>query len=190
MRRSVSFWLAVGLWMARAGVSQEVGIRFSELDAGTKLTTQQRGFSDATIVEEYVGREGDHHVFEVGERLDDGSLKPISRSFYDAEGRMIYIMKGDKKSSYTPFSCSFVLGECEHELSYYNPLSKKFVERTETFKNRRDGEIFYLGVIQSDGEMFEVPYRLGPHNLRISNEYQNALGQDTGYSFVRLDVPE
>jgi len=190
VNRCLAFLVLAAL-SATGLLAQSAEIDFSELKVGTELTVKYRGFSDSTIVKKYVGLEGEHHVFEESKLLEDGSRELVTRHFFDSEGRLLYVMKGDKRSrTYTPFSCEYVLGDCEHKLEYLNPFKKTYVVNEGRYRNRLDGETLLLGAFKSDGEMFEVPFELGPHNLRVSNEYENALGQETGYSFVGFETPE
>jgi len=176
---------------AEGGETRGVSIQFDGLKVGTQLTIQRRGFSDSKIAETYVGKDGEHHVFEISEVQEDGSLELISRSHYDEAGREVFVVKDGKKiTTFTPFSCMYVLGDCEHTSSYFNPFTDKYIESTSQYKNHRDGDTLYIGAVKSDGELLVVPYQLGAHNLRISNEYKNALDQDTGFSFVNLEIPE
>ncbi len=169
--------------------AQEVGIEFETMKIGTKLTTTSFGYVEATYIEEYIGKKDGYFQIQTYKLLDDGSTKVLNLVSYDDKGRKVLSTLDGKTNTYTPYSCHYVVGKCSHTYKYYNSLKKNFVTNEGKFDNRLDGDTLYVGVIQSDGDMFEVPFELGPHRLRISSENIDALGTKTGHEFVDLEIP-
>lgn len=170
--------------------AEDVGIDFESMKPGTRLTTKTRGSYEVTYIEEYVGRNGGLFQTQTYKLEDDGSLKKLNLSSYDESGRKLNSTLNGKTNTYSPYSCHYVIGKCTHTYRYYNLFTKKFVSNESRFENRLDGDTFYVGVIPSNGEKFEVPYKLGPHRLRVSSRHKNKLGKLTGHEFVALQVPE
>ncbi len=172
-----------------AGKITDVGIQFDQMPIGTKLTIRLRGFSTYLVEEEFMGSEDGFFVMKIRKINDDDSRKELTKAFYDAEGRHVYSERFGKTNTYEPYNCRYVLGECEMIYTYYNSLTDKYVTNTSKRVNRIEDDVLYLGIFDALGDLYEVPMTLGPFNLRVSNEYKDALGDDAGYSFVDLHIP-
>ncbi|WP_133117411.1 hypothetical protein [Paramylibacter kogurei] len=169
--------------------AQEGGIDFSAMKIGTKLTTRTVWTPQSTFVAEYIGAKDGFHLIQ-NYKVKDGSLEENILDAYDDQGRRVWSTRNGHTNRFTPYSCHFVIGECNHQYEYYNVLTKKMVTNQSRYFNRREGDVFYLGIYRSDGSLHEVAHQLGAYNLRLSNVHQNALGQDSGFEFIELTVPE
>ncbi len=177
--------------------ASEVGIRFSEMEIGTRIVTAPVKDDNAaslsnfekTVAEEYVGQQDGFHLTRLSHLNRDGSWKPVVTIYYDEQGRRVKSERNGRWSTYTPYSCTFVLGSCEHTYVYYNPITKKDVTNVDRYKNRLEGDTFYRGYVRSDGSLLEIPYKLGRYNFRISSEYTNALGHKRGHRLVEFHEP-
>ncbi|MEZ5741456.1 MAG: hypothetical protein R3E68_19875 [Burkholderiaceae bacterium] len=181
--------LALAGLTAIPAMATEVGIQFDQMKVGVKLTTTTAGFYQATYIEEYVGRKDGFHLTQTHKLLDDGSTKRLNQVGYDNQGRKVFSILNGNKNTYEPYSCHYVVGRCQHTYRYYNSLTKKFVTNVTRFENRLDGDTLFVGTYKSDGDKFEVPFKLGPYRLRLSSEYKNALGKPAGFRFVDLVQP-
>ena len=170
--------------------AEDVGINFDTMIVGTKLTTTSMGYVEETYIAEYIGSEDGFFLIQNHKLLEDGSTKALNVARYDDKGRLVSSSLDGKTNTYSPYSCHYVVGECIHTYKYYNWGTKKYVTNERKFENRLDADTLYIGVIQSDGDKFEVPYLLGPHRLRLSSNYKDALGTQTGHVFVELVDPE
>ncbi|MGI9318575.1 MAG: hypothetical protein ACR2QW_14695 [bacterium] len=156
---------------------------------GTRLTTTTVWHPETTYIEEFIGKEDGYYLIQNYKLLDDGSSEVRNKVGYDEKGRKVFSTLDGKTNTYTPYSCQYVIGKCTHTYKYYNSLTKKYVTNEGKYDNRLDGDTLYVGVITFDGSMYEVPFELGPHKLRMSSEYKNALGKPTGFKFVDLAIP-
>lgn len=180
--------VVLGVTLPSIGWAEGVGIKFDQLNVGTKLTTQMRGFSTATYIEEYIGMEDGFHLIQIHKKLDDGSTKKLSVKGYDTQGRQVFSRRQDGKvSTYSPYSCRYALGNCTHIYDYYNPITKKMVVNEGLYFGKLEGNQYILTVFTSDGDSFDVPYELDENNLRLRNIYKNALDQPAGFEFVDVD---
>lgn len=175
---------------AQAGFAQEVGIQFDQMPIGTKWVTQNVG--DEELAEEtYLGPEGDTYITDFY-RINGGKRRFIFRKTYDAQGRWMSGARNGAATSYAPYSCRYVVGECSHTSQIphvFEPDNSKFLSSTSAFKNRLENGVFYLGTVLSNGDVREYPFVLGKYNLRVGQDYENALGQKRGFKLVELVEP-
>ena len=188
MKNHLLVLLALGLSTATA-LAEEVGIQFDAMKIGTKLTTATAGYQPTTYIEEYIGEEDGYFLIQNYKLLEDGATKALNKAGYDAKGRKVFSMLDGKTNTYAPYSCHYVVGKCTHTYKYFNRFTKKYVSNEEAFDNRIDGDNLMVGVFKFDGSMYEVPFELGPHRMRLSSQYQNSLGKPAGYKFVDLFIP-
>lgn len=182
--------LALGLLINGPAMAQSVGIKFNEMKVGTALTTESRSFADKIFVATYIGKDGDFHVMQISEKMPDGSLDHRLKEHYDNDGRLAFKLLKDGKNEYSPYSCHYVLGPCTNTYRYLNPFNKKYVVNEQQTDNRLEGDMLIVRVIRKTNDPFEVPFELGPHNLRINSNHTNALGQPSGFKFISLDIPK
>lgn len=168
----------------------DVGIRFAQMPVGTVLTISLRGALTYQVEQEYLGIQNGFQVMQVRKINDDGSRKDLSKIFFNAAGQRVYSERRGKQNTYEPYDCRYALGVCETTHTYFNSLKATYVSNASKYINRIEGNTLYVGTFDATGEMYEVPFTLGPFNLRVSNEYKNALGRETGFSFVSLNIPE
>ena len=89
-----------------------------------------------------------------------------------------------------PWSCQFEVGECTETHTYPNPFKDyKLVTNTRTYTNRIEGDLFLFTYKNVMDEVVEIPFELGPYNLRINSIYNNALNQPAGFELVELQEP-
>ncbi len=185
------FFIALVMFLfSTSAYSQDVGINFSSMKVGTRLTTATVWEPGRTYADEFIGKEDGFFIMQTYQLLDDGSPRKRNKVGYDQSGRKVFSSLDGKTNTYSPYSCHYVVGSCSHTYKYFNRITGKFVTNEGTFDNRIEGDHFILGVVKTDGSKFEVRFELGPHNLRLSNVHQNALGQPTGYRFIDLFIPE
>ena len=171
--------------------AEDVGIKFDEMKIGTTLVTEFHGSDPIRLSEKYVGRRGDFFVTEVMRSKGDEEPEFSSTSFYDSKGRLVRRDRTKGFEEYTPYSCMYALGECKHGYQYPNPFKDyKQTKNSSEYVNRLEGDTYYVTWKMVDGSIAEVPYKLGPYNLRVSSEYKNALGQQRGFRLIELKVPD
>jgi len=182
------FMLIVGACSTKV-FSSDVGIEFDNMKTGTRLTTATVWEPQRTYIEEFTGEENGFFIMQTYRLKEDGSTEKRNMVGYDQQGRKVFSTLNGKKNTYTPYSCHYVVGSCTHTYTYYNVFKKKFVTNQGRFDNRLEGDQLIVGVIQSSGSRFEVPFRLGQYNLRLSNVHENALGKPSGFRFIGLSIP-
>lgn len=173
-------------------LAEPAGILFADMPVGTRLVTKSRSaFSSATIAEEYLGRTGDLYVTQNSVLQDDGSFKATAKYYYDLQGRKVKSVNNARESTYKPYSCHYQTGECTETYTYPNPFRDyKLVTNKKTYTSRIEDDVFILTYIKIDGALVEIPFELGPYNLRINSIYNNALNKPAGFELVELVVPE
>lgn len=186
--------IAVIAWTATAALHAEdsVGIRFAEMPLGTTLVTERYGRSGERQQQKFLGRRGDEYVMESGIYESDGSLKHKSEVFYDLEGRKLRLERNGAQSSYAPFNCEYVIGECEHEYSYPWTFDKgaRTMTGSARYQTRREGNTLVVGRYKSDGTLADRPFELGEYNLRVSSTSVNVTGSTVGFKLIELSVPD
>lgn len=172
-------------------LADDVGIDFDAMPVGTVLVTETREDEPQRYHETYLGREGAFHVVEIGRPDGKGGVKPLTRRFFDAGGRLVRSeKKGRFQSSHTPFSCEYSTGPCETVYVYANPFRDgKRVTHRRRYVNRLDGTILTVSLARRGQDPLEIPYELGRYNLRVSSEYTNALGQIRGFRLIEIVEP-
>jgi hypothetical protein len=170
--------------------AQEVGIDFESMPVGTTLVTETHGSRPVRLSERYLGKRENFFVTEETRLKKDGEWQFHSTTYYDLEGRLVRRDLTKGFIEYKPWSCHYVLGECEHAYQYPNPFKQyKQTKNTQKFTTRLENDTLIVSWTLIDGRIAEAPFKLGPYNLRVSSEYKNRLGEDTGYKFIDLVVP-
>ena len=181
----------VSVFFVNQAVAEDVGIRFWEMEAGTRWVIER--LEDKVREEEtFMGKEGDYFITEEVHIKPSGERRFIFKNFYDAKGRRVRGERNGMAVTFKPFQCRYVVGDCTEASSIpweYTPDNEKHFERTSKRKNRLDGDMFYVGWFLSSGELKEFPFKLGKYNLRISSEYKNNLGETRGFRLVELFEP-
>jgi len=183
---------AVGLTLLAAPANAEdIGLQFDDMPIGTKLITETLDDDPQQYAETYVGKKGEFHVIELSRIKSDGTEPRILVRLYDEAGRLIRKEKDGKlNSSNTPFSCEYVLGPCEQTYVYANPFKNgKLVTHDDFYRNELRGKTLTVAKQLADGSFLEIPYELGPYNLRVSSKYTNNLGQVRGYRLIEISEP-
>ena len=171
-------------------IAQEVGIKFHEMKIGTTLVTESYGTNPIRLSEKYIGKSGDFYVTEITRGKRGETLKFSSTSFYDSRGRLIRRDRTKGFEEYTPFSCHYTLGNCKHGYQYPNPFKDyKQTKNSSEYTNRLEGDQLIITWKMADDSIAEVPYKLGPYNLRVSSSYKNALGEQRGHKLIELIEP-
>ena len=170
--------------------AQDVGIKFAEMPVGTTLVTDVLSSRPFQRSEKYVGKQGEFYVVENSITKSNGITKLSSTDYYDMKGRLVRLDREKGFEAYTPYSCRYVIGECEHSYEYPNPFKDyRQTKNTRKYSTRLDGKMLIVSWKLANGEIAEAPFELGPYNLRVSNIYRNRLGKKTGYKFVELIEP-
>ena len=177
--------------VAGSAHAEVVGLQFDKMPVGTKLITETRDADPQQYAETYVGKKGDVYVIERSKIKSDGTEPLILVQHYDEKGRLIRKEKdGKMNSTHTPFSCAYVLDRCEHTYVYADPFkSGKLDTLKDVYRNQLDGKVLTVAKQLADGSYMEIPYELGPYNLRISSEYTDADGQTQGYKLIEIIEP-
>ncbi len=172
--------------------AQEVGIEFAQMPVGTTLVTESLDTPKRILEQKFVGEENGFFVMEERQSKNGEPMKDIGKVFYDKAGRRV---KSERKPGVTyhkPYSCLFAVGECTHEQDYPNPFTKKAEKRTrssQAYANRLEGKTLIVTWKLASGKQQEVPFTLGPYNLRVASSYKNALGQQRGHILKEIITP-
>ncbi len=172
--------------------AQEVGIKFRDMKVGTTLVTQSLSGKKRVTSETYIGRKGNLFVMEEHWLNPDGTKVNLGKVYYDQKGRETGSDRRRGEFIYTPYSCMFAVGDCKHTYDYPNSFTKKKIKRTKStssYKNRLEGDTFFVTWKLADGSTAEVPFKLGPYNFRVSAKYKNALGQLRGHKLIEIIEP-
>ena len=186
------FGCIVGVFFVGQACAEDVGIRFWDMEVGTRWVIER--LEDKVREEEtFLGQEGNRFITEEVHIDDAGNRRFMFKNFYDAEGRLVRGERNGAAFTYEPFQCRFAVGDCTHASSIpwtYTPENEKYLKGTSQWRNRLDGDTFYVGGVLSSGEVKEFPFKLGKYNLRISSEYKNNLGETKGLRFIELFEPQ
>lgn len=189
MFRAFTFLVCLGLFSALA-LADDVGIHFDKMPIGTTLITEVHRTKPFQRSEKYIGKQGAFYAIETKIRKGNDEFKKSSTDLYDLKGRLVRREREKGFEEYTPYSCHYQLGVCEHDYQYPNPF-KNFnqTKHKRRYSTRLEGDTLIVSWALANGDAAEAPFELGPYNLRISNEYLNRLGRKTGFKFIELIEP-
>ena len=184
------YLVIIAIFFASPANSQDVGIKFNEMKIGTTLVTEFLGKKPFRLSEKYLGKRGNNFVTEVIRITNKGKSVFSSTSFYDTKGRLVRRDRSEGFEEYTPYSCFYVVGECRHGYQYPNPFkNNKQTKNSGKYINRLENDTLIVTWKTISDSIVEIPYKLGPYNLRISSNYKNALGQQRGHKLIELIEP-
>ncbi len=190
--RCLIFTSLACLVLSAPAYAQDVGIKFGEMKVGTTLVTQSLSGKKRVTAKKYIGQKDNHFVMEEHWLNPDGTKVNLGKVYFDQQGRETGSDRRRGEFIYTPYSCMFAIGECEHTYDYPNRFTKKKIKRTKStsrYKNRLEGDTFFVTWKLADGSTAEVPFKLGPYNFRVSAEYKNTLGQLRGHKLIEIIEP-
>lgn len=190
MRKALIVFLVAAL-LSVPSLAQDVGIKFDEMPIGTTLVTEVFSSKPFRRSEKYIGKRDEFYVVETSLIRTGGKIERYSTDYYDLKGRLIRRDRSRGFEEYSPYSCHYELGVCVHRYQYPNPF-KNYNQTANKRKyiTRLEGDTLIVSWSLADGNVAEVPFKLGPYNLRLSSENVNRLGRKTGYKFVDLIEPE
>lgn len=169
-----------------------VGIQFDEMPVGTQWVVVHEG-RPTRYVYTYIGPDKGQHRLHIESRKPGKKPKQIAIRFFDAQGRMLRSEShlGEVRR-FEPYDCAYRLGPCTHTYRYPLPPKngkKRHKARKEQYHNVRSNNGINVVRISRSGERRSYGFELGRFNIRVSNQYTNALGKKRGFKVTSIKTP-